>query len=93
MGKRYPEVGRELIIEIEGHRNSEGGYDRDMFELQLKFLPKCILPFVHVLHMPLISIQNQKEQKNLECQKLMIFASKEEMKNVDYELYNLQEEN
>ncbi len=93
MGKRYPEIGRALIIEIQGHRNAEGGYDRDMFELQFEFLTKCILPFVHVLHMPLISIENPKEQRNLECEKLMIFANEEEMKKVDYELHNLQEEN
>lgn len=100
MGKRYPKQKRTLIVEIRGHRNEEGGYDKDMFELQYEFLLKCMLPFVHNLHIPLISVKNEKQQQDLDSPKLMIFDSKKEMKakveklkQENYELFQLQEEN
>lgn len=86
IGKKAPKVPRTLIVEIQGHRNSEGGYDHDMFELQYEFLTKCILPFIHILHIPLISIENPNIQEDLKSQEIMIFESKEEAKQVEEKL-------
>lgn len=86
MGKRYPQVKRTLIVEIEEHRNSEGGYDKDMFELQYEFLLKCMMPYLHALHIPLLSIENTEEQQNLSCGEFMIFDNPEEMASVKEEL-------
>lgn len=33
-----PGKPRQLYLDIEGHRNSEGGFDADMLELQTVFL-------------------------------------------------------
>lgn len=99
-GKRYPTAKRNLIVRIKEHRNKEGGYDQDMFELQYEFLLKCIMPFLHILQVPLGRVQNNEEQKNLEIEKLIIFPDKKEMKkaeeklkNENYEIYKIQEEN
>lgn len=77
--KEYPQVNRTLIVEIEGHRNTLGEYDHDMFELQDEFLMNFMLEFLHILHMPLISVKNPKIQKDLQSDTLMIFENKEEM--------------
>lgn len=34
---KHPNVDRILYVDIDGHRNSEGGFDNDMFELQKDF--------------------------------------------------------
>lgn len=78
--KRFPELNRTLIIEIEGHRNSQGGYDKDMFELQYEFLTKAMFQFIHILHIPLISIENKNPQQDLQSERLLIFDDKEKMK-------------
>ena len=51
-----------------------------MFELQSEFAFKVLMPVIHVLHMPLISIENKKTQENLEIRNLMICQTEEEMK-------------
>ena len=49
-----------------------------MFELQSEFAFRVLMPAVHVLHMPLISIINKK-QENLKVRELMICDSQEEL--------------
>ena len=85
-GQRNPNAKRTLVIEIQGHRVKAGGYDRDMFELQSEFAFEVLMPVVHILHMPLISIENTKQQKNLEIRNLMICDSEEEMKEKQNDL-------
>lgn len=50
-----------------------------MFELQSEFAFRVLMPVVHVLHMPLISIINKKKQENLKVRELMICDSQEEL--------------
>lgn len=50
-----------------------------MFELQSEFAFRVLMPAVHVLHMPLISIINKKKQENLKVRELMICDSQEEL--------------
>ena len=33
----YPNIDRILYVDIDGHKNSAGGYDNDMYELQKDF--------------------------------------------------------
>lgn len=35
--QRFPGKRRKLFLDIEGHRNSNGGFDADMVELQERF--------------------------------------------------------
>lgn len=97
IGEREPNLKRALVVEIQGHRNEEGGYDHDMFELQYEFLLKCMLPFLHSLHIPLVSVTNAKPQKNLPTGELMICSNREELENKEkdtenYQIYKLQGE-
>lgn len=54
--KRYPGQRRILFLDIEGHRNNAGGFDRDMAELQTEFLTGFLMSFVSEAHIPLLSI-------------------------------------
>ena len=56
-----------------------------MFELQLEFATKVIMPFAHVLHIPLISLINNNKQENLEIQNLLICESTEDIENMEKE--------
>lgn len=78
--KREPNAKRVLVVEIKGHRVPAGGYDRDMFELQGAFLLKNLLPYVQIMHLPLISVENPEPQKELENENLIICTDKEEVK-------------
>lgn len=77
-----PNKERTLLLEIEGHINKEGGYDNDMFELQYEFLLKTIFPYLHALHMPLISVVNNKQQKKLPSDFLVIANTQEELDKI-----------
>lgn len=62
--KREPNRPRALYLDIEGHRNKEGGFDADMFELQRHFLLGFLMPYLTELHTPLASLINKKLQRN-----------------------------
>lgn len=62
--ERYPNRKRLLYLDIEGHRNKLGGFDKDMFELQRRFLMGVIMPYLARLHMPLGAFANKKHQRN-----------------------------
>jgi hypothetical protein len=61
---RDPGKGRALYLDIEGHRNSADGFDRDMLELQQHFLLEFLMPYLTELHAPLYQIRNPNEQQN-----------------------------
>lgn len=48
-----PGQRRILYLDIEGHRNEQGGYDSDMFELQREFILGVLMPFLAEIHLPL----------------------------------------
>ena len=60
--KRWPGKKRKLFLDIEGHRNSEGGFDPDMYELQAEFLLHFLGQFLTEVHCPLASVTNSKAQ-------------------------------
>ena len=62
--KIQPDKKRILFLDIEGHRNSNGGFDADMLELQKDFLPGFLSRFLSEIHCPLISVMNPEPQEN-----------------------------
>lgn len=62
--KREPNKPRILYVDIDGHRNGAGGFDRDMLELQKEFGIGFLLQFFQEVHFPLISVKNTKKQNN-----------------------------
>lgn len=62
--QRSPGKARKLFLDIEGHRNSKGGFDPDMLELQTEFLPGFLGPFLSEIHCPLAHVTNHKAQND-----------------------------
>jgi hypothetical protein len=62
--RQYPGRKRCLYLEIDGHRNSEGGFDNDMFELQSKFMGEFLMHFLTRAETPFGAFQNPNSQKN-----------------------------
>ena len=56
--RKFPGVKRSLFLEIDGHRNSNGGFDDDMFELQSKFIQEFLLQFLTRAVTPLAEYEN-----------------------------------
>ncbi|WP_342756644.1 HNH endonuclease signature motif containing protein [Kineothrix sedimenti] len=59
-----PNQKRLLYLEIDGHRNKNGGFDHDMYELQRYFILEFLMPYLSSVSMPLLSVTNNKLQKN-----------------------------
>lgn len=51
--KKFPDAPRHLYLDIDGHRNSEGGFDPDMFELQRHFVLGFLAEFLTEINIPL----------------------------------------
>jgi hypothetical protein len=63
--REFPGVKRSLFLEIDGHRNSNGGFDDDMLELQSKFMEEVLLQFVTRAVTPLAEFENPAPQNNI----------------------------
>jgi len=59
-----PGAPRYLYLDIDGHRNADGGFDEDMFELQSKFMAEFLLQFLTRAELPLGSVRNRKPQND-----------------------------
>ena len=59
-----PGKKRILYLDIEGHRNSDGSFDNDMFELQDEFLLGFLSPYLSEIHCPIFNAANPKSQEN-----------------------------
>jgi hypothetical protein len=57
-----PGQRRMLFLDIEGHRDPEGGFDADMRELQHNFLLGVLAPFLTEAHCPLVTVRNPRRQ-------------------------------
>lgn len=62
--KKHPGEKRALYIDIEGHRNPSGGFDRDMLELQKEYICGFLLPYLTEVHIPLVKAENSSAQNN-----------------------------
>ena len=61
---KNPDVPRYLYLDIEGHRNKEGGFDKDMFELQTHFILGFLMKYISEVYLPLGSVINKAPQEN-----------------------------
>jgi hypothetical protein len=62
--EKEPNKRRHLILDIQGHRTEQGGFDHAAFELQRQFLLGFMFQYLTELHMPLISVRKNKAQSN-----------------------------
>jgi hypothetical protein len=53
--REQPGRPRTLYLDIEGHRNTEGGFDGDMFELQKEFILGYLSRWLSEIHIPLFA--------------------------------------
>lgn len=91
--KKEPNKPRILYVDIEGHINSKGAFDSDMFELQNEFGLGFLLPYFTEVHFPLISARNQKEQLNDIPPKLEILDKTNKKKRNNKKITDLYIEN
>ena len=61
---RFPNQRRALFLDIEGHRNEQGAFDADMFELQKDFLIGFLGQFLSEIHCPLATLHDRNAQNN-----------------------------
>jgi hypothetical protein len=62
--REHPGIKRCLYLEIDGHRNSEGRFDSDMFELQSKFMGEFLIQFLTRAESPLGAFRNPNPQND-----------------------------
>lgn len=59
-----PGAPRFLYLDVQGHRNSKGGYDHDAWEIMNHFVLEWIGPYLSRIHTPLISGERKDRQRN-----------------------------
>jgi len=69
---RSPGYVRHLYLDIEGHRNADGGFDADMLELQREFVLGFLMPYMKRAQMPLGTYENPGKQDDAVPEKLEI---------------------
>lgn len=62
--KLNPGQPRRLYLDIEGHRNSKGGFDQDMYELLVNFVTEFLSQWLSSAFTPLASIEFNHAQRN-----------------------------
>ncbi|MGW1938711.1 HNH endonuclease signature motif containing protein [Streptomyces goshikiensis] len=63
--RQHPGVPRILFLDVQGHRNSAGGYDDDAWELMQEFTLGYLLPFLTEARTPLIHVENPNQSDDL----------------------------
>lgn len=71
---KSPNINRILYVDIDDHKNSKGGFDHDMFELQQDFGVGFLGKFFSEVHFPLIDFINPNPQCNDIPADLSIFS-------------------
>jgi hypothetical protein len=72
---KCPNEKRVIYLDIEGHKNKQGGYDHDMFELQKDFILGFLMDYISEVSMPLGRFKNNKKQINDIPEKLNIIPA------------------
>lgn len=64
--EKHPNKPRLVYIDIEGHKNSKGGFDTDMLEFQTEFACGFLMQYITELSIPLVEgkLRNNKGQIN-----------------------------
>jgi hypothetical protein len=68
--KHNPNMKRYLFLDIEGHRNPNGGFDHDMYELQRHFILGSLASWLCEIYIPLGHFINKKLNLRSEFQNL-----------------------
>lgn len=84
---KLPGTPRILYVDIDGHRNKNGGYDSDMLQLQKDFGIDFLGKYFTEIHFPIIDFQNTATQCNNIPDTLNIFSSKDSKDNLLNNLY------
>jgi hypothetical protein len=87
--QKAPGAPRLLYVDVQGHRNDAGGYDRDSFELMTNFLPEKALPYLTELHTPLHSWKNTARQDNHVPREILIGYPEGEESSFWYDIESL----
>ena len=75
----FPGKPRHLYLDIDGHRNVAGGFNRDMWELQQEFCIGFLMPWLTELLIPMgAKIKNPNLQREDVPEKLEILQRKSE---------------
>ncbi|MGG1519039.1 hypothetical protein ABE504_26750 [Paenibacillus oryzisoli] len=52
-------------MDIEGHKNKDGGFDHDMFELQKDFILGLLMQFISEVSMPVGRFKNENQKNDV----------------------------
>lgn len=61
---QYPGKPRRLLLEVQGHRNDEGGFDHDAWEVIRYLVMEKLFPYFTQVTTPLHVIENPRPQRN-----------------------------
>ncbi|MFJ2907397.1 hypothetical protein [Streptomyces sp. NPDC087212] len=84
-----PGAPRFLHFDVQGHRNSENGYDRDSWEMINNFLPKEALPYLTELSTPMYTAKNPRRQDNRVPEEMRVGYPEGEEKSFWYDIESL----
>ncbi len=62
--RTQPGKKRYLYLDVQGHRNDAGGYDRDAGEIMGNFLLTFLMPYLSEASTPLGAFRNPREQRD-----------------------------
>ena len=62
--QQQPGKRRILYLDIQGHRNENGGFDADMLELQTEFIMGFMSRYLSEIHTPLVNAKTPHPQDN-----------------------------
>lgn len=71
---KFPNQDRQLLLDIEGHRNPAGVFDTDMFDVQTQFVVGVLMNFLKEARTPVGVFQNTHEQNNDVPEQLDVLA-------------------
>lgn len=64
--RKYPKRKRYLFVDVMGHRNKAGGFDKDMFELLNHFCIGVLMKYLYRYSSPLCCVQNNNSCNRIE---------------------------
>ncbi len=71
---KSPDAPRHLVFTVEGHRNDEGGYDEDAWELINNFIPGFLSRYLTQYEHPYAAVRMPNPQRNDPPQTVSIVA-------------------
>jgi hypothetical protein len=72
---QFPGRPRHLYLDVEGHRNPAGGFDRDAYELMAHFVPRALMRYLDEARTPLCVFSNPEPSDATACARQIRKAS------------------